>query len=129
MPTRREVLIDAGVPAEELALVGASDLHDHTEEDKPRVVLKETFIWGMTKQGHSYWQRWANYLSGKKSRPPGPSGCVSGEQPGTITIELNKDETPLRTLHDMAESLGCELHVRANGVYVMRPKEDSDATT
>ena len=77
MKTRREVLVDAGVPEAELALVDDPDLDEPASEankDYPDLALALSFSHRHTEQGEEYWEQWARHLFDSRQPCPGPSG-------------------------------------------------------
>ena len=73
--TRREQLIAAGVPAEELEKV-AGGLLDRDAKPGATGTLIGAFTWGDTAQGHNYWEAWCSRLGGKDVIIPEPLGAA-----------------------------------------------------
>jgi len=69
--TRREQLIEAGVPAEELARVVGWGL-DVDASFRAARTLSYAFTWHDTPQGHAYWEAWEDRLKGKDVTIPEP---------------------------------------------------------
>ena len=83
MKTRREVLVDAGVPEAELALVDDPDLDEPASEankDYPDLALALSFSHRHTEQGEEYWEQWARHLFDSRQPHPGPSGKAAAEE-------------------------------------------------
>ena len=69
--TRREQLIAAGVPAEELAKVVDAGL-DKVAASCALISLPNAFVWIETPQGQAYWSAWHSKLNGKDAVIPEP---------------------------------------------------------
>jgi len=69
--TRREQLIAAGVPAEELARVVGWGL-DVDASFRAARTISYAFTWHDTPQGHAYWEAWEDRLKGKDVTIPEP---------------------------------------------------------
>ena len=86
MKTNREVLIEAGVPAEELDAIGCEhNLDEEWSGAEPADILSKnsfSFYWHGSTQGTTYWANWKDYLGGFKANHPGPSGCVKDSDTG-----------------------------------------------
>ena len=62
MKTRRRNLIEAGIPEEELALIGSKSELAHETLGLASLDLLASFTWNDTKQGHDYWDCWHEKL-------------------------------------------------------------------
>ena len=69
--TRREQLIEAGVPAEELAKVVCKSL-DKLAESCALISLQNAFVWIAAPQGQNYWTAWYYRLNGEDVTIPEP---------------------------------------------------------
>lgn len=73
MKTRRESLIEAGLPAEELGLVSDERLEKETTGSAIDD-LYHAFEWRASPQSHRYWARWVDWLDDPSMRKPSPPG-------------------------------------------------------
>jgi hypothetical protein len=107
MKTNRDVLIEAGVPAEELAAVDCE--HRLDEEwwgDLAYYLLtdRRVFDWDDSEQGYAFWESMALYISGLKPNPP-PSGCA--EDPYRVDPDdLERGEMVVVWIPGGAEAIG-----------------------
>ena len=79
--TYYEILIEAGIPKEELDIVlfeydfNLKETGEHhnlfkeinkDEIDNFSFILLEAFTWGFSPQGHQFWRDWQNFLRNKE---------------------------------------------------------------
>ena len=115
MKTNRDVLIEAGVPAEELAAIGCEHrLEEEWGGDLSSTVLRDrAFNWGRSAQGADYWSYMSLWLQGGGDNPA-PSGCAAL----TDYEQAAHDATPYADLwsvlldvyHQVSEGKGAERH-------------------
>jgi hypothetical protein len=99
MKTRRQVLIEAGVPSEELDKVTGDHnvLDDGAGSVSPREVLWVAFIWGKSPQKHDFWYKVAQSLpSVPPVLPPGSTdeSAQTEKLPDCVEEWLDENRIP-----------------------------------